>query len=201
MARKYDPFKGRTVKDLLEISSSRFAAMDERERRALVTRLSSVANKRVKSVEKVGKNVPSLDVVGDLGRFTAKGKSDTELTGEFLRLSRFLSDPTSTAKGAMAFVEETVSRAKDIFKSKGEYDPWTEEQNEAFWDLYGDWREVGLSKGLTKYEIADIVGDSIDMHNDIQSREEYIRDAIEREYRKREGAIRDYDRATPNRIR
>lgn len=191
MAR-YNPWKGKKVGDLLNISPSRLSEMASRELRSLVTRISSAANKRIRSFESRG--IPT-----QTQRFTAKGKTDNELIGEYNRLVRFMDDPTTTVKGYREFRERIETEAQEVF-DEGFEEEWGDEWNEMFWDLYQHWSEVAKGKGLTHYEIVMLVGQAMTRSTSRERLDTLVRDAIESEYKKQEGARADYDRAASNRI-
>lgn len=189
----YNPWKGRKVSELVDFSPTALSGMAPRELRSLITRISSAANKRLRSLERTGLKGPAYaNAQKGGGRFSAKGKSDNELIGEYLRVQRFMKSGTSTVKGARAMKDKIREDIESIDES------WGDDGEGTYWDLFNKWIEVAEGKGLTRYQISEIIAQAMNSSFDYADIEENIRDAIEEEYRKREGAISDYDSGSPN---
>ena len=93
-----------------------FSHLSKTELRQAVSRLADAANKRLKRMEKTELVSPAqIESIDSGGRFSTRGKSEIELQIEFRRVASFLSDKTSTAKGAKEYMEETRRTIKDVF--------------------------------------------------------------------------------------
>ena len=93
--------EGKSVAELLKNGSAHLHQYTESNLRAIVTRLSSAGNKRLRRAEQSGGPVsPAIeDVKKSGGKFSGKGKDHEGLKAEFLRLKKFFEDPTSTQEG------------------------------------------------------------------------------------------------------
>ena len=196
MAR-YDPFKGKTVRDLIDLSPSSIASMAERELRALVTRLSSAANKRVRSIERKDLFSPSIKK-GE--RFSGKGKNFSQLQGEFYKLQRFLGDVKTTVRGARIFRSETHRTITNRFGLPQDFfDDMAPEEEKRFWELFNRWYESGTQKGVFLSKQAQEIKDSLQRANySIEDAEVDIREMIDRSYEERKLAREDYNAAPSN---
>lgn len=109
-------FKGKSIKDIMDISIDEFSHLSKTELRQAVSRLASTANKRIKRMSQSDLVSPAyLEVLDNEGKFSNRGKSEIELQIEFRRVSNFLQDKTSTSKGAKEYMEETRQAMKDVF--------------------------------------------------------------------------------------
>lgn len=74
----------------------------EREFRAEARRLVSMANKRIRRMNKNGLDTPAMRALqkDGIAAFSVKGKTFNEVQAEYYRMQRFLNDATSTVKGA-----------------------------------------------------------------------------------------------------
>ena len=86
-----------TLKDVMNIPRGSFLSLDERNRRVLVSRLVSAANKRVRRLVKAGIKITLSSY--RKGKFSIKGKTGREFEDEYDRVVNFLSRKTSTIKG------------------------------------------------------------------------------------------------------
>lgn len=109
-------FKGRSIKDIMQMDIDEFSHLSKTELRQAVSRLADAANKRLKRMSKSDVVSPAYMEAMDSGnKFSTKGKSEIELQIEFRRVSNFLQDKTSTIKGAKEYMEETRKNLKDSF--------------------------------------------------------------------------------------
>ena len=115
--------EGKSVPELLKNGSAHLHQYTESNLQAIVTRLSSAANKRLKRFEASGMaDSPAvMDVKASGGRFSGKGKDKEGLKAEFLRLKKFFEDPTSTQAGW----EQTQARATREAQKRGVLSPPT----------------------------------------------------------------------------
>ncbi len=74
----------------------------ERKFRAEARRLVSMANKRIRRMNKNGLDTPAMRALqkDGIAAFSVKGKTFNEVQAEYYRMQRFLNDATSTVKGA-----------------------------------------------------------------------------------------------------
>lgn len=101
------------VKDVLRLSDIQINKMSRRELAQVTSILASAANKRIARIEKAGVTSPAVaNVKSHEGRFSVKGKNTNQLRGEFARARNFMSNVTSTVKGAK-------SSARQIEKNLG----------------------------------------------------------------------------------
>lgn len=119
-----DSFNGNAVRDKKE-EVSKF--------RRQVSRLASVANKRVERLEKNGfKNSPAYKAYLETGgKFGIKGKTYQEVQAEAARLKRFIDARTSTTTGVTSFLKETASNINIKYSSMTEL----YEKSEVFFEL------------------------------------------------------------------
>lgn len=109
-------FKGKSIKDIMDISIDEFSHLSKTELRQAVSRLADAANKRLKRLEKSGVVSPAyMEAKEADSKFSTRGKSEIELQIEFRRVSNFLQDKTSTIKGSRAYMEEARQNLKDTF--------------------------------------------------------------------------------------
>lgn len=169
--------------------------MNERELRSAVTRISSAANKRLTNIGKLDFKGPAYETAMAKGRFTAKGKSGNELVQEYWRLRRFMESKASTVKGVKALRNEFQNEAARIGAERGK------EYEDMYWDLFNRWNEVGKGKGITHYQVSDIVATVMKATDDEDVAGVLIQNEIDVAYAERERAKESYDGASPNQFR
>ena len=103
MARSYkkqSAVSGLSVSQILKMPESKFKQYSESDQRAIVSRLVSAGNKRLRTFEKYGIESPTvIDVMESGGKFSTKGKTDEgALLKELTRARSFLRNPMSTLK-------------------------------------------------------------------------------------------------------
>lgn len=110
----------------------------ERERRFRqeVSRKASMANKRLKRLEKNGlTDLPAYrnwyDYKGGV-KFSVKGKSHNELVAEMARLDHFINAKTSTVRGANSTLKEIANTVNISYKRIGELNT----KLKGFFELY-----------------------------------------------------------------
>lgn len=109
-------FKGRSIKDIMQMDIDEFSHLSKTELRQAVSRLADAANKRLKRLSKSDVVSPAyMDALENGSKFSTRGKSEIELQIEFRRVSNFLQDKTSTIKGSREYMEETRQKLKDAF--------------------------------------------------------------------------------------
>ena len=126
----------------------------ERKYKAEVSRKASMANKRLKRLEKNNlTNLPAyknwLDYKGGV-KFSVKGKSHNELVAEMARLDHFINAKTSTVRGANATLKQIASSTNISYKRVGELNA----KLSKFFDLYSKVEQY-LQNSL---QIANAVG-------------------------------------------
>lgn len=101
------------VKEVLRLSDVQINKMSRRELAQVTSILASAANKRIARIEKAGVTSPAVaNVKSHEGRFSVKGKNTNQLRGEFARARNFMTNVTSTVRGAK-------SSARQIEKNLG----------------------------------------------------------------------------------
>lgn len=98
-ARQY--VEGKSTEDLLRIGSANIQRMSTEKLQAVVTRLASAGNKRLRRAQDAGlDDSPAIRAVeASGGRFSGKGKDRDALIQEYIRIRDFYKDPTSTQEG------------------------------------------------------------------------------------------------------
>lgn len=106
--------KGKSTDALLNMTAQEFADMAKNvsHLRAVVSRVASAANKRMRSLEKAGINSPAFAEARGK-RFSTAGMNEAQLKAEYLRARQFMSSPTSTVKGAKAWREKWQKELAD----------------------------------------------------------------------------------------
>lgn len=103
--------KGKSTKDLTELSLGEFSTLTRAELSKVVSRLSSTANKRLKNLESKEIRSPAYrGAVKSGGKFGARGKNINELRSEYMRVRGFLKAKTSTIKGYQKVRNELLDR-------------------------------------------------------------------------------------------
>ena len=160
---------GKAIKKL-KVTRHKDPLIKERERKykAEVSRKASMANKRLRRLEKNNlTNLPAyrnwLDYKGGV-KFSVKGKSHNELVAEMARLDHFINAKTSTVRGANATLKQIASNTNISYKRVGELNAKLSE----FFDLYSKVEQY-LQNSL---QIANAVGSDTVM----QVVSDYVRD-------------------------
>lgn len=91
------------VKEVLKLSDVQINKMSRRELAQVTSILASAANKRIARIEKAGVTSPAVaNIKKHDGKFSVKGKNTNQLRSEFARARSFMTNVTSTVKGAKA---------------------------------------------------------------------------------------------------
>lgn len=108
---------GVSVNQLLNIGATELKGYDRDNLSRIVTKLNSAANKRLTRLEKEGYNTPAMrkNHVDKGERFSVKNKNLKQLRAEYIHVSSFLKDNTSTVKGYKSFLHTL----KNKFNEKG----------------------------------------------------------------------------------
>lgn len=127
--------------NLASLSNDQIMKMSERELRAVVTKLNSVANKRLKRLEENAQEIVDYSraydsVMNSGGRFSVKNKNLNELRAEYKRVSSFLNSKTSSSRGTKKMIKSTILTLKE----KG-VDVTVEELG-SIWDVYKKLKEM-----------------------------------------------------------
>ena len=112
--------KGLKITDILDIDLDTFNRLNEKELRAITSRLVSASNKRIRRLQKHDINSPAIQQLGKEKSFSTKLPKETSkqqrvnsLRGEFARARSFLTSETSTIGGYKKFVKRTKERIAD----------------------------------------------------------------------------------------
>ena len=115
------------VKDIMKLSDVQINKMSRRELAQVTSILASAANKRINRIEKAGVTSPAVaNVKAHDGKFSLKGKNTNQLRGEFARARNFMSNVTSTVKGAKSSarqIEKNLGLGKKSTKKGGKAIP------------------------------------------------------------------------------
>lgn len=170
-APRYDPFKGQKLADLVQITPQEFRNMDARKRAALVTRLSSAANKRVRRMEAAGVTSWELEKVKREGAFTAKGKEGAALEVEFLRLRNFLTSEGGTVRGARKQTERLQSDLAEILQQydldveTGELLERDTETDKAIKIIMSEYLDQGLAYGYDSDQLLEVIKEIVEFQS------------------------------------
>lgn len=106
---------GVSVNQLLNIGASELKGYDRDNLSRIVTKLNSAANKRLTRLEKKGYNTPAMrkNHVAKGERFSVKDKNLKQLRAEYIHVSSFLKDSTSTVKGYKSFLQNLKNKFND----------------------------------------------------------------------------------------
>lgn len=106
--------EGKSVEQLLKDGSAHLHQYREDNLRAIVNRLASAGNKRLRRAESSGlTDSPAYQAVqASGGKFSSKGKDLEGLKAEFLRLKSYFTDYTSTQQGWKNVKEESERKAR-----------------------------------------------------------------------------------------
>lgn len=120
-----------STNELLQLTHVDVSKMCRSELAKVVTQISSTANKRIARLEstEIGRESPAYKkAIKTGGTFTARGKTQGQLQGEFARLQDFFKKQTSSVKGW----KEVRTRREEITGKK--FDNLYDEKN--FWSAY-----------------------------------------------------------------
>ena len=120
-----------TIKQLIDLDITDVQRMNRRELAAVVSTLSSAANKRLARLERSdnGELSPAYQQAQKRGqRFSVKGKNVNQLRNEYKAVTQFLKRETSTVGGWKKVRKETYSRIGGDFASAA--------QEKRFWKAY-----------------------------------------------------------------
>ena len=108
---------GVSVNQLLKIGATELKGYDRDNLSRIVTKLNSAANKRLTRLEQKGYNTPAMrkNHVDKGERFSVKDKNLKQLRAEYIHVSSFLIDSTSTVKG----YENFLQKLKNEFNKNG----------------------------------------------------------------------------------
>lgn len=106
---------GVSVNQLLNIGATELKGYDRDNLSRIVTKLNSAANKRLTRLEKEGYNTPAMrkNHVDKGERFSVKDKNLKQLRAEYIHVSSFLKDSTSTVKGYKSFLQNLKNKFND----------------------------------------------------------------------------------------
>ena len=115
--------KGLKISDILDIDLDTFNRLNEKELRAITSRLVSAGNKRIRRLQEKEINSPALQGLGEEKTFSVKLSSDVrdeqkvnQLRSEFARARSFLTSETSTIGGYKKYVSRTTKRIAEELK-------------------------------------------------------------------------------------
>lgn len=115
-----NPLKGLSINDLLDLPYDVVGSLNHRELSRVVSRMSAVANKRLKRLEKAGFKRGSESgninegVISGTKKFVAKDKGLNQLRNEYSRVRRFLEGTTSTVTGMRKVREDFYERVAEV---------------------------------------------------------------------------------------
>lgn len=180
MASRDSLVKGKSTKQILAMDVKTFNALTEGELRTLVTRISSAANKRIRTLEKLPFQTPALSIAKKYGgHFTSTGKKDlAQLRIEFTRIRNFMSTPTSQKKGA----EEYISKMQSALADAGL--PMSPEQIGQMWTVYEKLKErfPKISDEENKYKVLEEITKRLEKGQDTKNVIRNMRRLLKKSY-------------------
>lgn len=109
-------FKGRSVDSIANMDITEFMGLSKSQLRQAVSRLADAANKRLRRLENAGINsMAAFEVQESGGKFSTRGKDEYQLQAEFQRARQFITDATSTVKGATTMMRAATATVKSVF--------------------------------------------------------------------------------------
>ena len=182
--------KGISADKLTNLSATQIKQYDRKNLAKIVTKLASAANKRLVRLEKEGYNTPAMrkNHVDKGERFSVKGKNLKQLRSEYIHVSSFLKDNTSTVKGYKPFLQTL----KNKFNEKGvKIGGGTEKEIQDFIDketkIY-DWlkeRNPFIEESTYKYSVMPKLSEYINQGNLSESAiKRRMQKYIKKEYKK-----------------
>lgn len=105
--------KGKSLDSLLNMNPERFLKLTPSQKRQVVGRLASAANKRVKRAVQAGRESWAIKRAQEEGKFSTAGKSVEGLTEEYNRVRSFMVNPTTTEKGYNSASKEIAERLEE----------------------------------------------------------------------------------------
>lgn len=202
----YDPWKGRTIRELLDISPTRIGSMGRRELGALVSKMASVANKRIANLRKLPYDVPSLyDIDKEGGKFGARGKTESQLIMEYQRMKKFFESGTGTVREAKAHRKSLLENLADRFgKEEDFFSGMGEEREREFWNLFHELEPRAKALGISTTNLIDVVNNALSERRTFEDRKSYGEQELNRLYEeakeKRRQQKRRYRAARANRM-
>ena len=172
--------EGKSSAELMGMPLDVFQALDAKQLRAVVTRLASAANKRVRTLEKMGVATPAIALAKRQGgHFGTRGKeSDLDaLRKEFVRIRNFMSLPSSTKKGA----EETIRKIQESLQKEGvDLDP---QQTGEMWSTFDELKKRDPHLEDIKYNIVNEIAKRIEKGQSGKQLLKNMRSKINRMYK------------------
>lgn len=181
-----------TIKDVERLS--------DRELRQAVSTVRSTARKRYERLVDAEISSPAMRGImtkspdSELIFPTVKGMDTTTLRNELQRYKTFISAPTSTKPGAIAYNK----RQKDII-TEVVGDDMTPEEITEYWEIYEDMKQTGVGGVLNYKKVMDVVGDVYEERRKPNNRKKRTKRAIKNEVKKRLDKIYE-DENVPSKV-
>lgn len=162
--------KGTSTAQLLKTDPKDLVKMNEKELRAVVSRMADAANKRINRLEQSGISSQALAGYHRAGseKFSTKGLNLNQLRGEYSRIKAFMTAETGTIKGAKTVEQKVISglseRGVDI----------SPEQYKDFWRAYEKLKErdASVKTNNLKYKVLQEINN--EMTGDVMSIDEIV---------------------------
>ena len=153
---KYD-VSGKSFTDIMNISIKELQSMSRSDVAKVTSRLVSVANKRIRRMERSGFKIKNI-------RFSINALEKEDILQEFKFVKNFLNDKRYSIRGQ----KEIIKKINQKLEEKG-YKKIT--SSELFWDIYD--RLIDESKLFEKfkYETWEVIQEYIDSNDDIDFKE------------------------------
>lgn len=106
---------GKSIKQLKKLKRTDLEKMEKSEVRAIVQRIASAANKRLKRMTEAGVTTSAVTELEESGgKITTKGKNKKELIDEFERAKEYINNPHSTLRVHKIIVERTKKKLEKM---------------------------------------------------------------------------------------
>lgn len=177
---------GYNAKEMTEIDLDTLNRMSRSELAKVVSRMTDVTKKRMKTLEKNEEFTPAyygLKEKSMNGDLSVKGKNVNELRAMYKQQKSFITAKTSTMKGAEAVKQAEAKRLGVSFTNKDEA--------KAFWQQYNKFIETAEGKqavynqgsNVVQQQIADmVVNDEMSEEEILQQLQEMYEDEFEDEF-------------------
>lgn len=212
MATRKRVSTGKSISDIMKMSVAELERYSLTEQREIVSRLTSAANKRIKSLEKKGVETPALININlSGGKLSVKGKSGDELISEFFKARSFLRSPTSTLRGwskVLKGVEKAFKEMESIYLPGTDIKYSNAMMGNAFalYDILSKTDPL-LMQGREKYKIASKIAEFMYGGNTIRNYDKvmdmtlsYLRNQYEQEQERYNSTMRPLGKRINNDI-
>ena len=135
------------TKDIINMDTSAVMKLTKPELKKMLQQVNNVANIRLKKLENLSIEAPSI--AGGLDKFSTRGKSLNELRAEYVRVVDFMKGKTSTIPGFKAYREEMNILTGGAMRADISTSSEEAEKETKMWNLFNRLKEVHPGKMMT----------------------------------------------------